>query len=74
MEIAKISSKGRITIPKTIREAAHLEAGDLVAIEMANDRIMLRKVNPLSGDYLICVQGFMDEWNSPEDEDAWRDL
>ncbi len=34
MVTAKITSKGQITIPKSIRDSLHLSAGDRVAFEL----------------------------------------
>lgn len=42
MEITKLSSKGQIIIPKTLREAHHWEVGqELIAIDMG-DGILLK--------------------------------
>ena len=38
MEIAKISSKGQITIPVSIRERLHLKSGDKIVIQEENGR------------------------------------
>jgi AbrB family looped-hinge helix DNA binding protein len=35
-------SKGQVTIPREIREAAHLEEGDPVVVEVVPDGILLR--------------------------------
>lgn len=78
METAKITSKGQMTIPKHIRERAHLNTGDTLILDMEDDRIMMRKLTPKEGakdqEYLRSVQATLDEWSSPEDEEAWRDL
>ena len=74
MELAKITARGRITIPKSIREAAGLHEGDDIAFEFEGDRLMLRKVVPGRDKYLHGVGELMSEWLSPEDEEAWRDL
>ena len=74
MEIAKITSRGQTTIPKPIREAAALRQGDMISFELAGDHVVIRKVFPDRDDYLHGVSETMDEWATPEDEDAWRDL
>jgi AbrB family looped-hinge helix DNA binding protein len=73
MELARITAKGQMTIPKKVREAAHLKSGDVVALDVEGDRILMRKIVG-DDEYLVAVQGTLDEWSSPEDEDAWRDL
>ena len=74
MEVARITSRGRVTIPKSIREAASLCEGDTIALKIEGDRLVLRKVVPGRGDYLHSLTEAMSEWLSPEDEEAWRDL
>ena len=74
MEVAKITSRGRITIPESIREAADLHEGDVIAFVIEGDRLVLRKVVPGRGDYLHSLTEAMSEWLSPEDEETWRDL
>ena len=74
MEFAKITSRGQITIPKTIREAADLREGDMIAFEIEGDRLVMRKVVPGRDEYLHGLGEVMGEWLSPEDEEAWRDL
>ncbi len=38
MEVAKISSKGQITIPVSVREALKLKSGDKIVIQEENGR------------------------------------
>jgi AbrB family looped-hinge helix DNA binding protein len=40
--ISRIRGKGQITLPREIREAAHLEEGDPLQVEMTEDGILLR--------------------------------
>jgi len=42
MSISIIRSKGQITIPREVREAAHLEEGDPVEVELTREGILLR--------------------------------
>ena len=74
MEFAKITARGRTTIPKAVREAAGLRAGDVLAFEIEGDRLVVRKVVPERDQYPIGLAEVMGEWLSPEDEKAWRDL
>jgi antitoxin PrlF len=72
---AKISSKGQVTIPADVRKKLHLETGDTLAWETEEDgRIWVRRLEPLDLDYLAAVSGTLSEWNSPEDDEAYRDL
>jgi AbrB family looped-hinge helix DNA binding protein len=74
-QLAKISSKGQVTIPADVRKKLHLETGDTLARETeADGRIWVRRLEPLDLDYLAAVSGPLSEWNSPEDDEAYRDL
>ena len=76
MEFSKITARGQTTIPKRIREAANLREGDVLGFEIEGNHLAVRKVGPrVSGDgYLPGLSEVMEEWASPEDEEAWRDL
>ena len=74
MEFAKITARGQTTIPKSIREAADLHAGDVIAFEIEGSHLVVRKVMPVQDDYLQSLSEILSEWASPEDEEAWRDL
>ena len=74
MEFAKITARGQTTIPKSIREAAGLSVGDVIAFEVEGDHLVVHKVAPKHDDYLQGLRGVLSEWTSPEDEEAWRDL
>ena len=74
MEFAKITSRGQTTIPKSIREAADLDEGDVITFEVEGDHLVVRKVTPGQDDYVLGLSRVLNEWVSPEDEEAWRDL
>ena len=74
MEFAKITARGQTTIPKSIREAADLHAGDVITFEIEGNHLVVRKVMPGRDDYLQGLSEILSEWASPEDEEAWRDL
>ena len=52
MELAKITARGQTTIPKSIREAANLDEGDVIAFEIEGDHLLVHKVTPRQDDYL----------------------
>ena len=72
--LAKITSRGRMTIPKKIREAANLREGDLIAFEVEADHVVFRKVVPAEDGYLKGLSEVLGEWACREDDEAWRDL
>jgi AbrB family looped-hinge helix DNA binding protein len=74
-QLAKISSKGQVTVPTDVRKALHLETGDTLAWDIeADGRIFVRRLEPIDLDYLTAVSGTLSEWNSSEDDEAYRDL
>lgn len=74
MEFARITSKGQMTIPKRIRQAAGLDTGDVVAFEIEEGRVCFRRISLAEDGYLKGAAATVAEWSSPEDDDAWRDL
>jgi AbrB family looped-hinge helix DNA binding protein len=44
MEIAKITSKGQITLPLKIRQRLGVQAGETVSFEEAEDGFLVKKV------------------------------
>ena len=45
MEITKISSKGQIVIPQKIRNQLKIDEGSVIAIDIANEMIVLKKID-----------------------------
>jgi len=45
MEVSRISSKGQVTIPKTIREVLNLSEGDRVAFIEENGKVVITKAS-----------------------------
>lgn len=74
MQLSMITRRGQTTIPKRIREAANLHVGDVISFEIEDDHLVVRKVTPGQDNYLKSLSKVLDEWSSPEDEHAWRDL
>ncbi len=73
--IAKITAKGQTTIPREVRAALHVAAGDLIAWEMLDDgTARVARVQPLDIAYLKAVEKTLSEWSSAADEAAYRDL
>jgi len=62
--IAKISSKGQVTVPLPIRNKAKFNFGDTVLFEIRNDEVVMRKPKNLL-DY----EGFLGKANLPDDEE-----
>ncbi len=74
MELAKVTSKGQMTIPKRIRDRLGLSRGDLVGLEVHEDRVVLTKVPSRDAAHLRALEGTLSEWLTEADEKAYRDL
>ncbi|MBF0471840.1 MAG: AbrB/MazE/SpoVT family DNA-binding domain-containing protein [Gammaproteobacteria bacterium] len=71
----QIEANGTITLPSQLCEALHIHAGDLLQWQL-NDSgsAVVKPIQQSDHAYLAAVSDTLDEWNSPEDEEAWRDL
>ena len=72
---ARLTSKYQATVPKEIRKHLHLESGDQIIYELLpDDTVIVRKTSPLDLDYLQALNTTMNEWESAEDEQAYKNL
>ena len=74
MHVSKLSTKGQVTIPIEIRKALGIKPGDLVAYELQDQYLRLRRITPFDAAFHSAVSETLEEWNSPEDEEAFNDL
>lgn len=68
MELAKITSKGQITLPVSIRRALKLKDGDKVAFIEKNGQYVL--VNPL----LLAIREAQDSYSGEADRLGLNDI
>lgn len=61
-EIATITSKGQVTLPKPIRQALGVDAGNKVAFDFTGDRVVISRVtdepheDPAIGSFLALLE------------------
>jgi antitoxin PrlF len=72
--LSRLTIKGQATIPVEVRRALRLQAGDRVAFELKNGKVTVRRADSLDRAFLKLAEMAFEEWNSPEDEAAFRDL
>jgi len=72
--VSKLSTKGQITIPAELRKAIGIKPGDMVGYELDGKIVKLKRVEPFDIAYHAAVGETLEEWLSPEDEDAFNDL
>ena len=52
MEVATLTAKGQVTVPKAVRETLGLRQGDQLSWEMEDDSVRVRAIAPLDLAYL----------------------
>ena len=68
--VAKVSIKGQMVIPETVREQARISPGDEVDVGYANGLIVLRKRRPLTPARvrsLLCAGGDLPELSAKDE-------
>ncbi len=71
---SRISEKGQITIPKNIRESLRAHPGDLLEYEVQGNTVLVKKVEAFDAAFHTALADTVNEWNSSEDDQAFRDL
>ena len=71
---SKLTTKYQATIPAPVRKILHLGSGDVIAFDIEDDSIHLRKARPADLLFTNALEGTMPEWESAADEEAYRDL
>jgi AbrB family looped-hinge helix DNA binding protein len=75
--ITRLTTKHQTTIPVEVRRALGVRAGDHVEFSVEGGTVTLRKAEPRLSDDLVfrLVQAHaMRDWDTPEDDEAFRDL
>ena len=71
---SKLTKKYRTTVPETVRRILELKAGDVVAFDIDNDTVKLRKARPIDLEFHSALIPTLSEWDSQNDEEAYHDL
>ncbi|MBS0607571.1 MAG: type II toxin-antitoxin system PrlF family antitoxin [Parachlamydiales bacterium] len=72
---SKLTSKYQATVPSEVRRHLRLKKGDQVAYELLSDgTVVLRKTTPIDLQYLNSIEALLSEWESEDDEQAYKDL
>lgn len=73
--VSKMTSKNQITVPATVRDALCLEKGDSLVFEVAGDgAVTVYKAVPLDREFVDALGSQLPEWDSAEDDEAYRGL
>lgn len=71
---SKLTTKYQATIPEPVRKILHLGSGDVIAFDIEDDGIHLRKALPADLLFAQALEGTMGEWESAADEESYREL
>ena len=64
-QLAKISSKGQVTVPAEVRKTLQLKTGDTLAWEVQEDgKISVRRIEPIDVDYISALSGTLSDRKS----------
>ncbi|MEG3085936.1 AbrB/MazE/SpoVT family DNA-binding domain-containing protein [Sphingomonas sp. PB4P5] len=74
MQTSRITSKHQATVPADVRAALGVGAGDTLAWEVRSGAVSVRKARTLDVAFAAATAATLDEWDSAEDDEAWRDL
>ncbi|MBI3427511.1 MAG: AbrB/MazE/SpoVT family DNA-binding domain-containing protein [Acidobacteria bacterium] len=74
MQTSKLSSKSQVTLPKEVRAALRAKPGDVIAYEIEDNVVYLKRVEPFDAAFHKALTHTLNEWASAEDEEAFRDL
>ena len=71
---SRVSSKGQVTIPKKVRDTLGAAPGDVIAYEVKGKVVTLKRLDAFDAAFHGALSRTLDEWATPEDEEAFRDL
>ena len=74
MQTSKLSSKSQVTLPREVRTALKAKPGDVIAYEIEDNVVYLKRVEPFDAAFHKALTHTLNEWASDEDEEAFRDF
>ena len=74
LELATVTAKGQVTVPKAVRDALGLQQGDQLSWELEDGSVRVRAVTPLDVTYLRGLEAGLQECSSADDDAAFAEL
>lgn len=74
MKASKLTTKYQATVPKEVREFLGLSSGDGLQWEIEDGYVVVKKVSKIDLEWQRSIEMTMNEWNSPEDDEAYGSL
>jgi len=72
LRTVKITSKGQIAIPRSLREKSGFHEGDRALIVVFKDRLEILSESRMNS--ILSEASLGKEWLSVEEDEAWKDL
>ena len=69
MITSKITGKGQVTIPKTIRDTLNVKEGDYISYEARDSEIAIKKVPKADLEWARALRGTLSEWEDDLDDE-----
>ena len=66
MEKTRLSSKGQVIIPKSIRERLHWHTGQVISVIETSDGVLLKPLSPVAPSAFEDVAGMLRETVTPK--------
>jgi antitoxin PrlF len=74
MLASRLTQKCQATIPAKVRKVLGVKAGDMIAFEVEDGKVVIHPVHPLDVQYAKAAAATLGEWESREDEEAYGEL
>lgn len=74
MYSSKLTQKFQATVPREVRKLLQLQAGDGIVFELEQDRVVVRKANPIDLQFAKGLTTTLSEWDSKNDHQAYDGL
>lgn len=74
MPVSKLTSKYQATIPRAVRDALALGAGDRIEFIIEQDAVRVRRAAPVDAELPALEATLAPEWDSVRDDEAYADL
>lgn len=75
--VSRLTTKYQATIPTVVRRALKLKAGDRIAFSVKGRTVTVTRAKPRVDENLawrLTQARAMQDWDTPEDDEAFRDL
>ena len=71
---SNLSIKGQVTSRKVVRGERGLGPGEFVGYVVGEGGVRIERVEPFDAAYHAAISEGLEEWASPEDDEAFGDL